>query len=367
MNHPNALHVRAPAANFVPLGRRLLPGLILSAAVAVGGLALGRAEWLQSHGLSGLTLAIVLGMVVGNTLLSRAGASAGPGVQFARQSLLRLGVVLYGLRLTLHDIAAVGLTGVLVDALVMGSTFALAWLAGTRLLGLERRTAMLIGAGSSICGAAAVLATEPIVRARAEQVTIAVSTVVLYGTIATLLYPVLHDFNAQWQVIPGGATGFGIYAGSTIHEVAQVVAAGRSIGADVAGTAVIAKMVRVMLLAPFLVALAAFLRRERSAHAQASTRQGASNDRLAVPWFAFAFIGVVLLNSLQALPAQLVSSAIDLDTLLLAMAMGALGMGTRLDAIRSAGFKPLLLGLVLFGWLVGGGALINRGVAMLFS
>ena len=165
-------------------------------------MALGQIDWLQEHGLSALTLAIVLGMLVGNTVYPRIAAVSGPGVNLSKQNLLRLGIVLYGLRLTVQDIGHVGLAGVAVDALVLSSTFLLACWIGTRWLGLDRQSAMLIGAGSSICGAAAVMAAEPVVKARAEQVTVAVATVVVFGTLSIFLYPVLFQLNQQWGVIP---------------------------------------------------------------------------------------------------------------------------------------------------------------------
>ena len=227
---------------------------------------------------------------------------------------------------------------------------------------MDRKTAMLIGAGSSICGAAAVMAAEPVVKARAEQVTVAVATVVVFGTVAIFLYPMLFELNQKRQLIPGGADGFGIYVGSTIHEVAQVVAAARSVGTHAADTAVIAKMVRVMMLAPFLIMLSAWLARD-----EAGSQAAVAKGKLAVPWFAFAFVGVVLFNSLQLLPKSLVAVTTEIDTVLLAMAMGALGLTTQIASIRKAGFKPLLLGLILFAWLVVGGALINRWVFSLIG
>lgn len=356
--------------------RRLLPGLIVSGTIAAAGMALGQIGWLQDHGFSALTLAIVLGMLVGNTLYPSSphfAAVSAAGVNFSKQNLLRAGVVLYGLRLTMQDIGHVGIAGVAIDAVVLGSTFGLACLIGTRWLGMDRKTAMLIGAGSSICGAAAVLAAEPVVKAKAEQVTVAVATVVVFGTLAIFLYPALFDLNQHWQLIPGGANGFGIYAGSTIHEVAQVVAAARSVGPAAADTAVIAKMVRVMMLAPFLIMLSAWTARDRSKQVKRRgvSDRGASSvqhkTKLAVPWFAFGFVGVVFFNSLRLLPASVVSVTTAADTLLLAMAMAALGLSTHLGAIRKAGVKPLLLAAILFGWLVIGGAMINRWVPALLA
>lgn len=350
----------------------LLSGLALSGVLAGAAIALGRIRWLQEHGFSALTLAIVLGMLVGNTFHPRFASACTAGVNFSKQNLLRLGVVLYGLRLTVQDIGHVGLAGVATDALVLGSTFALACVIGIKWLGMDRKTAMLIGAGSSICGAAAVMAAEPVVKARAEQVTVAVATVVVFGTIAIFLYPLLFELNRQWQLVPGGADGFGIYVGSTIHEVAQVVAAARSVGSHAADMAVIAKMVRVVMLAPFLILLSAWLARD-DARRQVRTTTHASvgnahvahhktpvKAKLAVPWFAFAFVGVVLFNSLNLLPPSVVVITTEVDTTLLAMAMAALGLATHISSIRKAGVKPLLLALILFAWLVVGGVLINH-------
>jgi uncharacterized integral membrane protein (TIGR00698 family) len=342
---------------------RLLPGLALSAVIAACAIALAQLPWLQAHGLSALTLAIVLGILAGNTVFPRMAATCGPGVNFSKQSLLRVGIILYGLRLTFQDVGQVGLAGVVIDALVLSSTFALSLVLGTRLLKLDRNTAMLIGAGSAICGAAAVMAAEPVVRAKSEQVTVAVSTVVVFGSIAIFLYPLLYELNQQWHILGRSAADFGIYIGSTVHEVAQVVAAAKSINQEAANAAVIAKMVRVMMLAPFLVLLSVCMGRVVGA----GTASGISKPRLAIPWFAFAFVGVVGINSFSILPQRLVIEATQLDTLLLAMAMAALGLTTHVSAIRRAGPKPLILATLLFCWLIAGGAAINRIVVFLMG
>lgn len=348
------------------LATPLLPGLALSAFVAGIAIELGKVAWLASNGFSALTVAIVLGMILGNTFFARFATSCGAGVAFSKQRLLRIGIVLYGARLTFQDIGQMGLAGVAVDALMLMSTFALAMLLGTKLFKLDRQTVILIGAGSSICGAAAVMATEPVVRGRADQVVVAVSTVVVFGTLAIFVYPLLYRYNLYWHVFATSAAAFGIYAGSTIHEVAQVVAAAGAVGQDAANTAVIAKMVRVMMLAPFLLILSACLARGKAALA-ADQGENRGADSLAIPWFAFVFIGVIALNSVAVLPHLLVTATLDVDTWLLAMAMAALGLTTHLSAIRHAGIRPLLLATLLFGWLVIGGSLINRWVAALFA
>ncbi len=341
-----------------PARPRRLPGLLLTAAIAMPSLWLGTLPWLQAHGISALTLAILLGIALGNTAYGRLAPRAAAGVGFSKATLLRAGIVLYGLRLTVQDIGQVGVAGVLIDALVLCSTFALAWWLGTRVLGLERNTALLIGAGSSICGAAAVMAAEPVVKGRAEQVAIAVATVVVFGTLAMFLYPLLYQWGLHAGWMPLDETGYGVFTGSTVHEVAQVVAAGRAVSQPAADAAVIAKMVRVMMLAPFLVGLAALLARGRR------DRQG-PRSRIAVPWFAFGFIGMVGFNSLQLLPAGLVAALVELDTALLAMAMAALGLTTHVSVLRQAGPRPMLLAALLAAWLLGGGLLINLAVRAL--
>ena len=150
-----------------------------------------------------------------------------------------------------------------------------------------------------------------------------------------------------------------------------MVAAGRSISPEAADTAVIAKMVRVMMLAPFLLLLSAWLARDEARHRAQKAGPRADNQsgksKIAVPWFAFGFVAVVLFNSLQWLPAPVTAVLTAIDTGLLAMAMAALGLSTHFSAIRKAGAKPLLLALMLFGWLLGGGALINHWVPAILA
>jgi uncharacterized integral membrane protein (TIGR00698 family) len=345
-----------------------LPGVALAGALAAIAIALGNIGWFESMGISALTLAIALGMIVGNTLYPRIAHTAASGVTLSKQTLLRLGIILYGLRLTFQDIATVGVLGVTIDLLVLSSTFALSWWMGTRLFGLDRKTAMLIGAGSSICGAAAVMATEPVVRGRTEQVTVAVSTVVVFGTLAIFLYPAIYYFNNRYHLLAMSPASYGIFAGSTIHEVAQVVAAGRSISEGAANTAVITKMVRVMMLAPFLAALSTYLSRTADARdprdPMGAQQSGAQQSRrIVIPWFALGFVGVAAFNSMGVLPKTVVGAAITLDTVILAMAMAALGVTTHVSAIRAAGVKPLALAAALFAWLILGGGAINAGIS----
>jgi uncharacterized integral membrane protein (TIGR00698 family) len=315
-------------------------GLALVGSLAAAGVFAADLSWARQLGLSALTLAIVLGITVGNTLFPAISQTAGDGVDFSKNALLRLGVILYGFRITFAQIATVGWAGVLIDAIMITLTYTVAVQLGTRFFKLDRETAMLIGTGSAICGAAAVLATEPVVRAQPHKVSVAVATVVVFGTAGMFLYPLLYSHLGL------SPQTYGVYAGSTIHEVAQVVAAGRAVGEDAAAPAVIEKMLRVMMLAPFLLLL--------------SRAQPTGRSRVTIPWFALLFVVACGINSLGVLPSGVVRGAIEVDTWLLTMAMAALGLRTHAGAIRQAGARPLLLAGVLFLFLVIGGYGVNR-------
>ncbi|WP_202635953.1 YeiH family protein [Rugosibacter aromaticivorans] len=341
------------------------PGLALSGSLAALSIELGKLNWLQANGISVLTLAILLGMVVGNTVFPRIAMASAAGVTFSQQNLLRLGIVLYGFRLTFQDIAYVGISGVVIDAMVLSSTFAMAWLLGTKVFKLDQKTILLIGVGSSICGAAAVMATQSVVRARTEQATVAVSTVIVFGTLALFLYPAMYYINEQWQLLSLSPIVSGIYIGATVHEVAQVAAAASSISAEITNTAVITKMIRVMMLGPFLLILSVYLSRRQSRETINMTSRydtHKTNGRITIPWFALGFSVVIALNSLAILPGAIVSGITEIDTFLLAMAMVALGLSSHISTIRRAGVMPFLFAASLFVWLIFGGLAVTIGV-----
>jgi uncharacterized integral membrane protein (TIGR00698 family) len=249
---------------------------------------------------------------------------------------------------------------------VLLTTFALAIWLGRRWLRLDGQTAMLIGAGSAICGAAAVLATAPLLKASAEKIAVAVATVVVFGTLAMLLYPALYALLHQLDMPGVGEWTFGIYTGSTVHEVAQVAAAGNAIGPEAAKSAVIAKMMRVLMLAPFLLGLSWMMARRETAE-----RGNKSMTTAVLPWFALGFVLMAGLRSLDLawpwMPPALLQALLWLGNLLLATAMAALGLSTHASAVRRAGSKPLLLAALLFAWLLGGGGLITAAAHALLG
>ena len=336
------------------LSTKKLPGLLLCLVLAILSISLTRLPLFQAYGISMLIVAIVLGIILGNTIYTQVEKACGAGVNFSKQYLLRLAIILFGLKLSFQDIQAVGASAILIDTCVIVSTFFFTFAIGTRLLKLDRESVALIGCGSSICGAAAVMAAQPVLKADSEKVAVAVSTVVVFGTLAMLLYPVAYwSFLHQYISAPV----FGIYTGATVHEVAQVAAVGHSLADPVAlNNAVTTKMIRVLILAPFLFALSVYEARRHSTNA-------GSQHKIVIPWFAVGFIAMACVNSLNVIPPQLAKVLIYADDVLLTMAMGALGLTTHASAIRRAGFKPLLLALIVFIWLILAGGMIQFCVA----
>ncbi|QSR33888.1 hypothetical protein CFI10_02630 [Marinobacterium iners] len=297
-----------------------------------------------------LTLAMLLGMAAGHCSRSDFTQQAERGLQFSRHYLLRAGIILYGLRISLDDLSTAGWGALLIDAIVVTTILLTAAWAGVRWFRLDVPTALLIGAGSAICGAAAVLATAPALRARNQAVPVAIATVVLFGSAAMLLYPWLFTQTWVMTLLDGSARDFGRLVGATTHEVAQVTAIAATLPADGAHTAVVTKLMRVMLLVPVLLVLSRLFQHRT---------ENSETPSLTIPWFALVFMLLPLVNSLELIPAAILTWLHQLDQLLLGMAMTALGFATRISAIRAAGWRPLALGALLFVLLLTGGALLT--------
>jgi len=322
----------------------IFAGLVPVAVIVIVASWAAEALPLQRFGAGPLSLALLAGILLGNVL--RLPAILQPGIHFAQQKLLRLGVMLFGLHVSVSQLLQVGWEALGIDLAVMSLILIGGIWIGIRLFGLERDLAVMTAAGSAICGAAAVLATEPVVRGSSAHTSMAVATVVLFGTLAIMLYPLIF----HWSGIDPHS--FGIYVGATVHEVAQVVAVGHSIGGGAEETAVIVKLLRVLLLAPVLLLLSLWWRR--------STDKAAGRTRLTIPWFAFGFVAVVIVNSFWRLPQGVHGCLEAVDAMLLAAAMAALGLETRFSRLRVLGFRPLLFAGVLFLMLIVGGDLLTQ-------
>lgn len=321
----------------------MLHGILLIFLFACAAFYIGGAQIFIDLSISPMIIGIVLGMLYANSLRNHLPETWVPGIQFCSKKLLRLGIILYGFRLTFANVLAVGLPGIVIDTIVVTVTILGGILIG-RLLKMDRETALLTSVGSGICGAAAVLGAESTIQTKPYKSAVAVATVVIFGTLAMFIYPVLYRSG----VLGLDADQMGIFAGSTLHEVAHAVGAGNAMGPEVADTAVIVKMIRVMLLVPVLLILG-YVAGLRTAKGEGGS------GKIAIPWFALGFLAVIGFNSFGLLPAGLVNAINYIDTFLLTMAMAALGAETSIDKFRKAGPKPFILAFVLFIWLVFGG------------
>ncbi len=309
---------------------RLLPGVALSAAVAASASATVAAfGW---RAVSPLVLAVLLGMALRGVMARGGGGreSLRPGIAFTVRPLLRVAVVLLGAQVTVEQVGTLGAAGL---AVVAASLAASLWFTGRlgRALGVEPRLARLIGAGTSICGASAVLAVNSVTRAEEEDVAYAIACVTLCGTLSMLAYPLLAEALTLNPHV------FGLWAGASIHEVGQAVATAFQDGREAGEVGTIAKLWRVMLLAPVVVGLGALMARRGGA--------AAGTAPALVPWFVVGFLGLIALNSAGLLPETLRGWAGQAAPFLLAMALAAMGLDADPSKLLARGPRPLLLGL----------------------
>ncbi len=307
----------------------IAPGLVLTIAIAAAAFALRAIPGLSLA--SPMILAIALGIAinafVGTPVLIRA------GIAFVLRRLLRLAIILLGLQLTVGQIFAVGATGIGIILVTLVATFAFTvWLG--RVLGVERGLTQLIAAGTSICGASAIIATNTVTRARSEDAAYAVACVTVFGSIAMFAYPIL---GTGLGLDPHA---YGLWAGASIHEVAQVLAAAFQGGQEAGELGIIAKLSRVIALGPLIMALA--LAARRRSKDDGSKRPDAEAP---VPWFVLGFVALILVNSFVDVPEDAKVAIGATTTFMLTMALAAMGLQTDMRHLRARGLRPLLLGL----------------------
>lgn len=336
----------------------MLHGVLLIALFSCAAFYIGDTALMRELSFSPLIIGIILGMLYANSLRNRLPETWVPGILFSSKQLLRLGIILYGFRLTFQNIVDVGLSAIIIDAVVVAVTIAGGVFIG-RLLGMDKEVALLTSVGSGICGAAAVLGAEATIKSKPYKTAVAVSTVVIFGTVSMFVYPVLYRNG----VLGVSADQMGVYTGATLHEVAHVVGAGNAMGKEISDVAIIVKMLRVIMLVPVLLVLGYWASwAKRKLQAVSGTEHGASG-KLTIPWFALGFLAVIGFNSFGLLPAGVIDFINALDTFLLTMAMTALGAETNVEKFKKAGAKPFVLALILYGWLMIGGYVLVKYAA----
>ena len=314
-----------------PSIKRLVPGIALVTLLSIIATWAASSPLLTSWRIGPLIVGLLLGVVVGNAAGDRRPQNLDAGILFSAKKILRLAIILYGFRITFAQVASVGAAGIALDLFMVSSTLILGCFLGTRWLGIDKETAILTSAGAAICGAAAVVATEPLVKSERHQTAMAVATVVIFGTLAMVLYPMVYRSG----IVPLSEEAFGVYIGASLHGVAHAVAASDAVGPQAANVAIIVKMTRVLMLAPALLVIGWWLSR--------SPQADGSKAPITIPWFAVGFILVAVFNSFQLLPQTLVDQIIVADKFLLTMAMAGLGLGTVLSKFRSWAVYPILV------------------------
>jgi uncharacterized integral membrane protein (TIGR00698 family) len=316
---------------------RLLPGILLATLLAWLALTLAATPLFHDRlHMGGLLLVILLGMLL--RLVLPLPKVVVPGLETSRKPILRWAVAALGLRLSLGDIATIGMPALAVVSITTIVGVAFGWWIAKRLK-LPTDLGLLLGVGGAVCGASAIVAADTVVQADKRDSAVAIGVITLLGTLGIFLYPLLltafglSDFE------------YGVWAGASLHETAQVVAAGDAVSATATEVATVAKLVRICWLAPIVWYLARSRRRIASASGEVHVSP--------VPWFLVAFVLFATLNSLHWLPEE---GWLGTDNLkrggswLMAIGMAGVGLQTSLRDLFHVGARPVVAGALQ--WLL---------------
>jgi uncharacterized integral membrane protein (TIGR00698 family) len=321
---------------FIPPGVEvLLPGIILTSIISALALHTGS----QLHYVTPLIAAMAAGMILRNAFIIP--DTYKPGIFFSMRQVLRFAVALLGVRITLDEIAGLGWEGLAVALIPLVATMIFAVLIG-RLFGVDQSQRLLIATGTSICGASAILAAGAITRSKEDSIIVAISSITIFGTISMLLYPLIFNMG----ILHLTPEQYGYWAGSSIHEVAQVIAAAFAPGETSGDIGTIVKLTRVAALVPV-----AFIFSYLVAHGILKRGEGTEEGSVAFPFFLLGFIGMVVLNSLEFFTPKAVSWIEFFDMFLLTMAMAGMGLETDFGRLMKVGYKPFFLSIFSTGFI----------------
>lgn len=273
--------------------------------------------------------AILLGILC-RSFLEHMVQKGQPGISFTARNLLRLGIILMGFRLNIGEILAAGWPTLLLDILVITFTLLVVSYLGKK-FGVDKDLTTLVAVGTGVCGAAAIGAVAPVIKAKEEDVTVAVAIIAVLGTLFTLIYTALIPFLGL------SPQGYGTFVGSTLHELAHVIAAAAPDGQDSSSIAILVKLGRVAFLAPVTLIIG-YLHTRGQAAIRLST--------LPIPWFLFGFLGMAVINTLGLLPGNATNFLINVSVFFLTMAMGAMGLNVRYADFLKTRFSPILICLI---------------------
>lgn len=310
----------------------LLPGLLLSLAIAAVAYLCGRAVPV----VGGAVFAILLGIIVG--LFKRPDGFA-PGIRFSGKKILQYAIILLGFEMNLSVVFRVGAEALWVMVFTLTAAFLTAALVYRRLK-VPAREAVLIGVGTSICGGSAIAAASPVIKATEEETAQAISTIFLFNIAAVFLFPALGRLLAL------GDRGFGIWAGTAINDTSSVVAAAsawsQAAGNDLAlSTGTVVKLARTLMIVPITLALAV---REARKERRSGALESYSFAKT-FPWFVLGFVAAAAAASFLPIPAGAAHALAKTGKFLIIVAMSAIGLNTNLARLLANGKRPLALGL----------------------
>ena len=287
-----------------------------------------------------VSVALLLGIVVASLAGPRI-RTLTPGLAFSSQRILRLGIVLLGARLSLAEIARIGLPATGLIVVTMAASFAIV-LVVARLVHVDDRLAVLIAVGSAVCGNTAIVATAPVIGARAREVAYAVATITLFGTLAVFLYPTIG------RAVGLSPTSSGLWAGVAVHDTSQVIATGAAFGPEALDVATVVKLIRNALMAPLLFLIAAvWAGRADSNPASGPRSLGRRGIRRAVPLFVLGFLALATLRTVGLIDAQEANALDTVARSLILVALAAVGMSIHIGELRETSWRPIAVGFVV--------------------
>lgn len=314
--------------------RKFIPGELACIALAAASIAFAETEWAKNtlH-VSALLVVILVGMALRTFL--RLPDSLTPGTNLAKADILRWAVAGLGFKLSLAKLAEIGGPALVLVIITTFASLAFGyWVC--RVLGVDKRFAALIGVGGSICGASAIVAADSVLATKKGDSACALASITLLGTIGIIVFPWLGHMMGL------SSFAYGVWNGASLHEMAQVVAAGHGFGADAVDPSSVTKLARIALLAPIVIGLAAYLQ---------SRNQSASKAKVAaVPWFLIMFVVFALVNSLGVIPKETVELIVKADLWLLCIGMAGVGLQSGLKDLLAAGWRPILASTIQ--WIV---------------
>lgn len=310
------------------------PGLLLTVGLAVLAVLLARIDLIgQTLHLGSVVLAILLGAALRNAVALPARLQ--PGIRVSGKHVLKVAIILLGFGLNVGEVIDIGGVGLTVVSLVVGSTLGAAYFV-SRWLGLGRKLSVLIASGCSICGTSAVVAVDAVIGAGDEDAAYAVAVVSALGTVSMFVLPLAQAVVALPETV------YGVWAGASIHSTGQAVAAGFAVNAEAGKVASLIKLTRVLFIVPVTLGLSLlYARRRRMSEGRSGKQKASQSSKVAIPWFVFGFLAVIIINSAAVIPPPVTDMLIHLDTFLLTMAMAAMGLEIRLAEMRQVGLAPL--------------------------